>query len=155
MKRLIPLLLLVVSPLLAEKVTLKQNAILKGERALITLKAGTVVEVVSRDRFELTVKYNNVTGTIPSAKLEEPTEAQVAAAAKAAESKPVAKKTPEPAKAPAPAKAPEVAPTPPAEATPAPASGAQTNYGKAVRRAKTNAAAHDANLVKPADEAAK
>lgn len=153
MKRLIPLLLLVVSPLFAEKVTLKQNAILKGERTLLTLKAGTVVEVVSRDRFDLTVKYNNVTGTIPSSKIEEPTEAQAAAAAKAAESKPVAKKTPEPAKAPAPAKAPEVAPAPPSE--PAPVSGAQTNYGKAVRRAKTNAAAHEANLVKPADEAAK
>jgi len=155
MKRLIPLLLLVVSPLLAEKVTLKQNAILRGERTLVTLKAGTVVEVVSRDRFELTVKYNNITGTIPSAKLEEPTEAHVAAAAKAAETKPAVRKAPEPAKAPTPVKAPEVAPAPTADPTPAPASGAQTNYGKAVRRAKGNAAAHEANLVKPADEAAK
>jgi hypothetical protein len=146
MKRLIPLLLLVVSPLLAEKVTLKQNAILKGERTLITLKAGTVVEVVSRDRFELTVKYNNVTGTIPAAKLEEPTEA-----AKAAEAKAAAKKAPEPAKAPV--KAPAVTPPPPAE--PAPVAGAQTNYGKAVRRAKANAAANEANLVKPVDEVAK
>jgi hypothetical protein len=155
MKRLLPLLLLAVTPLLAEKVTLKQNAILKGERTLISLKAGTVVEVVSRDRFELTVKYNNVTGTIPSAKLEEPTEAQLAAAAKAAEVKPVARKAPEPAKAPAPAKAPEAVPAPTAETTPAPAAGAQTNYGKAVRRAKASAAAHDTNLAKPADEAAK
>lgn len=155
MKRLLPVLLLAVTPLLAEKVTLKQNAILKGERTLITLKAGTVVEVVSRDRFELTVKYNNVTGTIPSSKLEEPTEAQVAAAAKAAEARPAAKKAPEPAKAAAPAKVPEVAPVPAAETTPAPTTGAQTNYGRAVRRAKGSAAAHDANLAKPADEAAK
>ncbi len=95
---------------------------LKAERSAVALKAGTVVELVSRDDKTLTVRYNKLTGTIPASSVEAVT-----------------------AEAP---KKPEAKPSEPA----APPRKAQTNYGKAVEKAKENAGKHDKNLVKPADE---
>src|SRR5688572_525501 len=72
MKRLIPLLVFVAAPLLAEPVTLKQPALLRQDRNAMSLKAGTVVELISREGNEITIKYRDLTGKIPASKLEEP-----------------------------------------------------------------------------------
>ena len=125
---LLGLLIALGSSLSAEEVTLRQAAMLKAERNIVSLKAGTVVELVSRDGDKLTIKYKNVTGIIAADKIEEP---KVAEAPKPAE--PKVKETPPPAEAPA-------------------ARPPTTNYGKAVQKAKDNAGAHDKNIAKPADE---
>ena len=138
MKRLLPLLLLLASPLHADMAVVRENTLLKGDRSAVSIKAGTAVEVVARDGDYATIKYRNVTGRIPAAKLEEAKEAaapkpETKPEEKPAESKPAA---------------------PPADKS----SGARpptTNYGKAVQKAKDNAAAHEKNLVKPADEPGK
>lgn len=133
MNRVIPLLLFIAAPVLAEDVTLKQPAVLKSDRTIVSLKAGAVVELVSRDGNDVTVKYRNVTGKIPASKLEEPA-------------------TPAPAAKPADEKKPDKKPSASAAA---PANPPQTNYGKAVQKAKDNAGAHDKHVVKPADEVLK
>jgi hypothetical protein len=112
------------STLLAEEVTLRQSTMLKAERSAISLKAGTVVELMAREGDTITIKYKDFTGKIPASKLEEPK-----AAAKPAEPK-----------------LRENQPAPPADRPP------QTNYGKAVQKAKDNAKAHDKNIVKPTEE---
>ena len=132
MKRLVALFVILVTSLPAEEVTLKQPALLRSGRNAVSLKAGAVVELVSRDGNEITIKYKDLTGTIPANKLEEPKAA--APVAKAAPEKKAAKKAPE-------NKAPESKPANPP----------QTIYGKAVQKARDNAAAHEKNLVKPAD----
>ncbi len=118
---LLPLLL---SVLRAEEVTLRQSAMLKSERSAISLKAGTVVELIAREGDTVTIKYKDLTGKIPASKLEEPK----AAAAKPAEPKPKEDKPDAPARPP------------------------ETTYGKAVQKAKDNAKAHEKNVVKPTDE---
>ncbi|MGH7945209.1 MAG: hypothetical protein ACREH8_23420 [Opitutaceae bacterium] len=150
MKRLTPLLLLLATPLLlAEEVTLKQSAILKSGRTLVSLKPGAVVELVSREGSEITIKYKDLTGKIPADKLEESKEPDSPPAKSAA---PVAKskKAKPPPKKPAEKK-------PPAEKTAEnrPANPPQTGYGKAVQKARENAAAHDKNLVRPTNEVLK
>src|SRR5687768_5940991 len=72
MKRLGILFLLVAAPLLAEEVTLKQAALLKSGRNAVSLKPGAVVELISRDGAEITIKYKDLTGKIPASKLDEP-----------------------------------------------------------------------------------
>lgn len=131
MKRLAPLLLALATSLFATEVTLRQPALLKADRSVVSLKAGTVVELVSRDGNQVTIKYRNLTGKIPASKLEEP--AAPAPAAKPAEEKPREDK--------------------PAETKPA--NPPQTTYGKAVQKAKDNASQHEKNLVKPTDEVLK
>jgi len=128
MKRLIPILFVFATAVFAdaEEVTLKQSAVLKSDRSMVSLKAGTVVELVSKDADTATVKYGKVTGTIPASKLAEP---KPAAAPKPAEDK-----------------------ANPPPANPPPANPPQSGYGKAVQKAKDNAAAHDKNVAKPADE---
>ena len=66
------LLFLTASLLLAEVVTLKQPALLKSGRNAVSLKPGAVVELISRDGKEITVKYKDLTGKIPADRLEEP-----------------------------------------------------------------------------------
>lgn len=85
------LLMLPFSLLHAEEVTLRQSAVLKAERSAVALKAGTVVELVSRDGDSVTIKYKDLTGKIPANKLEEP---------KAAAAKPKEDKEEPPARAP-------------------------------------------------------
>lgn len=126
MKRLIPILLLVAAPLCAETVIVKESTLLKAERAAISLKAGTEVELIARDGDTVTVRYRNVTGKIPASKLEG--ETKTAGAPKAEEKKTAEDKPAAPARPP------------------------QTMYGKAVQKAKDNAAAHEKNAVKPTDE---
>ena len=138
MRLRLAILLALAAPLLAEEVTLKQSAVLKADRTVMSLKAGTVVELITRDGADVTIKYRNLTGKIPATKLEEPKASATAAAPKPNEEKSSEKK--------------------PAESKPAeakPANPPQTNYGKAVQKAKDNAAAHDKNVVKPTDEVLK
>jgi hypothetical protein len=141
MKRLIPLLIFVAAPLLAESVTLKQPALLRQDRNAMSLKAGTVVELISREGNEITIKYRDLTGKIPASKLEEPKASSTTASApapRASEEKKSEKKAPE---------------AKPAE--PTPANPPQTTYGKLVKKAKDTVAEHDKNVVKPTDEVAK
>lgn len=147
MKRFVPLLLLLAVPLQAEEITVKQSAILKVDRNLVSLKPGTVVELISRDGADVTIKYKNLTGKIPASKLEE-ADASAAAEKSAA---PAPTRTAPAAKA----KKAEKRPSPARPAESQPANPPQTMYGKAVQKAKDSAAAHDKNVVKPTDEVLK
>lgn len=69
MKRLALALLLGAALGQAEDITLTRAALFKTERSIVSLKAGTVVELLSRDDKTLTVRYNNLTGTIPASSL--------------------------------------------------------------------------------------
>jgi len=42
---------------------------LKSERNIVSLRAGTMVNILERDEFTLKVRFNNVTGTIPASSL--------------------------------------------------------------------------------------
>ena len=130
MKFIVLLLLLSSAVCSAEEVTLTKSAILRGNRNMVALKAGTVVDVVGRDAKTLTVRYGKVSGTIPASSITDK-DAPVVEAAKPA--------------APAPKK--EEAP-----AAPVVSREATTNYGKAVEKAKENAAKHEKNLVNPTNE---
>lgn len=121
MKRIAILILLSSTFCFAEDVTLTKSAVLKAERSIVSLKAGTVVELLDRNDKLLTIRYGKLTGTIPVASITEV--APPVEAAKKQESVP---------------------PAPPRQAT--------TNYGRAVEKAKENAAKHDKNMVKPTDE---
>lgn len=107
----------------AGEVTLTKSAMLRGDRSATSLKAGTVVELISRDEKTLTVRYRNQTGTIPAASVDA---APAAAAPKKEETKP--------------------------DKPSAPPRKAETTYGKAVEKARDSAAKHEKNVVKPADE---
>lgn len=160
MKSLLPLLLLAATALLAEPVTVREPVILKAERAAVSVKAGTSVELVARDGDTVTIRYRNVTGKIPASKLAEA--ATPVAPAKPAAAAPT---TPLPAEAKllpdggqdksragSSRQRESAGPTPglPQQTTaPKPP---QTTYGKAVQKARDNAAAHDKNAVKPTDE---
>jgi hypothetical protein len=147
MKHFAAFLLLLFTPLLlAEEVTLKQSVILKSGRNLVSLKPGYVVELISRDQNELTIKYKGMTGKIPASKLEESSEPDPVVKSDA----PAPKAPPPAAKSASKAKKAE---NKPAESKPA--DQPRTGYGKAVQKARENAAAHDKNLVRPANEAAK
>jgi hypothetical protein len=117
---------------LAEDVVLQANAIMRADRSLTSIKAGTVVEVVARGDKTITIRYKGQTGTIPASSLS-------------AKDHPSATLTTSAAK---------TGPTP----TPAPkkslvVDNPQSTYGNLVKKAETNAAKHEDNLVKPADEA--
>jgi len=126
MKRLIALLLLSGAICSAEEITLTRSAVIKADHSIVAVKAGTVLELVSRGEKTLTVRYNKITGTIPASSI-----APVAENRKKEE------------------------PPPAAAADPAPDHKAQTNYGRAVEKAKENAGKHEKNLVKPTDEVLK
>lgn len=139
MKSLLPLLLVSATALLAEPVTVRESVILKAERAAISVKPGTEVELVARDGDSVTIRYRNVTGKIPASKLAEAAKPVAAA------------ETPKPVPAEAKPSAGQTPGLPPQTTMPAVRSP-QTTYGKAVQKAKDNAAAHDKNVAKPADE---
>jgi hypothetical protein len=121
MKRIVVLLLLSSTFCFAEDITLTKTAVLKAERSIVSLKAGTVVELLGRDERVLTVRYGKTTGTIPATSVID----VISSAAPAKKEEPASS-------------------VPPRKAT--------TNYGKAVEKAKENAAKHDRNMVKPTDE---
>lgn len=71
MKRIALCLLLSSTVCFARDVVLTKSTILKGERTMVSLKAGTVVELLSRDDKTLTVRYGKITGAIPAASVAE------------------------------------------------------------------------------------
>jgi hypothetical protein len=123
----------------ADDVALQSNTTMRADRSLVSLKAGTVVEVLDRNDKTISIRYKGQTGTIPASSLT---------AAKPETS--VAASAPAPAAAAKPA-----APAKPA----GPASGSlvvdqpQSVYGNLVKKAEANIAKHDENLVKPANAA--
>jgi hypothetical protein len=123
---------------LAEDLTLPNNAVMRADRSLVSLKAGTVVEVLDRNEKTLSVRYKGQTGTIPTSSLTSKPEASAAS-------------TPAP-KSPAPAK-------PAAASSSVVVDHPQSVYGNLVKKAETNIAKHEENLVKPtnaaSDDAAK
>ena len=50
----------------AEEATITKSTMLKADRSAVSLKIGTVVEVLAREENSLTVRYNKLTGTIPA-----------------------------------------------------------------------------------------
>lgn len=141
MKRLLALFLLCASLAFAEDATLSANTVLRTDKSLVILKAGTVVHVLRRNEKTIAVKVGNTTGLIPFSALEDSDESMMMDAGPARRSAPVVTHAAVTASTPPPA------PTPPA---PRPA---QTMYGKAVEKARQAAGSHEKNLVDPADEA--
>jgi hypothetical protein len=131
--RILPLLALCLGTCPAEDATVAKSTVMRADRSLVSLKAGTVVEVVGRDDKSATVRYKGQTGTIPIGSLS-PAGAAPAAPAAAAAAKPAA----------------------PVAKTTAPGSlvvdQPKSFYGNVVKKAETNAAKHEDNLVKPADD---
>lgn len=125
------LLSLLIGTCAADEIALPNNAVMRADRSLVSIKAGTVVEVLERGDKTISIRYKGQEGTIPASSL---------AAAPSAAAAPA---TPAP-KAPAPAAKP-----------PSPAPGSlvvdhpQSFYGNIVKKAETNIAKHDENLVKP------
>lgn len=126
MKRIAILLLLSAGLVFGEEITLTNPAVLRADRSMVSLKAGTVVELISRGEKVLTVRHGKLTGTIPVNSVGSPAPATGSG------------------------KKPEAAPARPAP----PASGgkATTNYGKAVEKAKDSVAKRGKNVVQSADE---
>ncbi len=116
----------------ADEITLPNNAVMRSDRSLVSIKAGTVVDVLERGDKTVSIRYKGQEGSIPASSLAAAPNAIAAAA-------------------PAPK-----APTPAAK-PPSPASGSlvvdhpQSFYGNIVKKAETNIAKHDENLVKPTD----
>ena len=121
MKRITLLFLFTALACFADEVAITKAVMLKGDHTAVSLKVGTVVELLSTDNDVLTVRYKKITGTIPAS----------AIADASAPAEPAKKEDPKPT-------------TPPRKA--------ETTYGKAVEKAKENAAKHDKNVVKPTDE---
>jgi hypothetical protein len=129
--RLLGILALLIGTCAADEITLPNNAVMRSDRSLVSIKAGTVVEVLERGDKTVSIRYKGQEGSIPASSLAAAPNAVAATAA------------------PAP-KAATPAPKPPS-----PASGSlvadhpQSFYGNIVKKAETNIAKHDENLVKP------
>ena len=74
------LLVLSVGTCLAEDLTLPSNTIMRADRSLVSLKAGTVVEVLDRNDKTISVRYKGQTGSIPTSSLTAKPQAPVASA---------------------------------------------------------------------------
>jgi hypothetical protein len=118
---------------LAEDIAIKSNTTMRADHSLVSLKAGTVVEVLERGDKTISIRYKGQTGTIPTSSL-------TASASSSTPPAPVAAKSASPAKT-APASNSVVVDHP------------QSFYGNIVKKAETAVARHDENLVKPANEA--
>jgi hypothetical protein len=66
MKRLALLFLFGALAASAQEVRLNRAVLLKSERTLVSLRSGTMVNLLSRDDQMVTVRFNNHTGTIPA-----------------------------------------------------------------------------------------
>ena len=115
---------------LADEIAVPNNTVMRADRSIVSIKAGTVVEVLDRGDKTISIRYKGQTGTIPSSSLAAaPTATAVSAAA-----------------------APKPATPAPKPASPAPASlvvdHPQSFYGNIVKKAEANIAKHDENLVK-------
>ncbi len=140
MKLLFALLCLSAGAALAEDATLVANTVLRTAHSLVILKAGTTVQVLARNDKTVTIKSGDKTGQIPVSALEAYSDADMMSAPRTA---PVT---------PPPAPAPVAATLPAPAAAPAEPRKAQTMYGKAVEKARDNAASHEKTLVQPTDE---
>jgi hypothetical protein len=116
---------------LAEDLMIPNNTIMRADRNLVSIKAGTVVEVLERGDKTISIRYKGQTGTIPTSSLA------------AAPSTTAARPTPKPAAA----VAKPASPTPHSLVADQP----QSTYGNMVKKAETAVAKHDANLVSPAN----
>ncbi len=126
---------LLVGACAADEITLPNNAVMRADRSLVSIKAGTVVDVLERGEKTISIRYKGQEGTIPASSLA------AAPSVVAAPASP-APKTPAPAvKPPSPAPASLVVDHP------------QSFYGNIVKKAETNIAKHDENLVKPTNAA--
>jgi len=127
---LVPLLLLSVGTSLAEDAVLPKNTVMRVDRSLTILKAGTTVEIVERGDKSITIRYKGQTGTIPLSSL-------------AAKDLPVASSTSVAAKA---------SPAATTAAKSIVVDNPQSTYGNLVKKAEINAAKNEDNLVKPANQ---
>lgn len=127
---LLPLLLLSVGTSLAEDAVLQNNTVMRVDRSLTSLKAGTVVEIVERGEKLITIRYKGQTGTVPLSSLSAKNLPAVTPTSVAAKSVPAATTVPKSV----------VVDNP------------QSTYGNLVKKAEVNAAKHDANMVKPTDQ---
>lgn len=144
MKRLVVLFLLAAGlAAAAEDTKLPRATVMHSGNTVVTLPAGTVVKVVEQGEQSVTIKVNGKVGTIPWSALDdnEPAPARIQRTSGSA--------------APSPAAAvliPAAAAAAPAEAPAEPPRRAQTMYGKAVEKARDNAASHEKAMVQPTDE---
>jgi hypothetical protein len=58
------LLALSLGTCLADEITIPNNTIMRADRSLVSLKAGTVVEVLDRGEKTVSIRYKGQTGTI-------------------------------------------------------------------------------------------
>ena len=114
-------------------IALPNNAVMRADHSLVSLKAGTAVEVLERGEKTISIRYNGQTGTIPASSLT--AAAHTAAAPTPPAQKPVAT---------------AAKPAPPATHSLV-ADQPQSVYGNMVKKAETAVAKHDENLVKPAN----
>ena len=117
----------------------------KGKGSIL-LKAGTAVDVVSRDGDSITVVYHKIQGRVPLAKTDFKGNVPESAASPAKD-EPKAN-PPAPASPPTQAKPADPKPAAPSGGPDAPT----TNYGKMVKKARDNAAKNKETLVDPANE---
>ncbi len=103
---------------------------MRADRSLTSLKAGTTVEIVERGDKLITIRYKGQKGTIPLSSL-------------AAKDPPAANPT---------RIAVSTAPVPTTVRKSIVVDNPQSTYGNLVKKAEINAAKHDDNLVKPADQ---
>jgi hypothetical protein len=129
MKRFLWLLALSVSVARAEEVKLSKNVIMHVDKGLISVKAGTVVQVISRDEKTITIKAEGKTGTIPLDSLEAPLPGKAGTAAPTSAPTPTIKRAETTAAKPTP-----VASTPPP---------AVSTYGKMVEKARDATDKHE------------
>jgi hypothetical protein len=127
---LLPLLILSVGTCHAEDAVLQKSTVMRVDRSLTSLKAGTVVEIVERGDKSITIRYKGQTGTIPLSSLASTNLPAATPAAVAIKPAPVAT-------------------TPPKSLV---VDNPQSTYGNLVKKAEVNAAKHNDNLVKPADQ---
>jgi|GEM_PF-4436034 len=116
-------------------VSLPNNTVMRLDRSLVSIKAGTAVEVMERGDKTISIRYNGQTGTIPASSLTAVPRPPAAAA--------------QPAPRPAATAAKPASPAPHSLVADQP----QSVYGNLVKKAETAVAKHDENLVKPANAA--
>ncbi len=154
MKRLLALLLLCASAALAaDQATLAANTVLRTGNSLVILKAGTVVQIISRSDKTVTVKSGDKTGMIPWSALVTDDDMMSAPQKRAPTATPLPAPTPVVATAgPVPTSSTGPGPVPAPAPKPADHPKAQTMYGKAVEKAAAAADSHEKAQVQPTDE---
>jgi hypothetical protein len=147
---LVPAALLRAEPLKATVTEQTKLEVTRGKGSIV-LKAGTVVEVVSKDGDNLGVVYRNITGFVSAEKTDFKGEAPAAAALPA---KPdIASKPSSEVRTPPATKAADPKPSEEKSTASAKREEPTTNYGKMVKQARDNEAKHKENLVEPVDSA--